>query len=173
MACLLREDYRAVHFDVIDHLGRGEMMRNLKIGLAAAVTAVALAGCMTATQHAAQLPSASERRLTLGVVQRDIHKGMAQSDVATALGSPNIVTQDANGEDTWIYDKIATESAYSQSSASASLGGLLVGGSGAALGGVGASQSSGAASQTQRTLTVVIKFHHGHVASINYNSSSF
>jgi hypothetical protein len=128
---------------------------------------------MTAAQHAQQLPSAEERRLTLGVVQRDIHKGMAQGDVAAALGAPNIVSQDANGQETWIYDKIATETAYSESSASAGIGGVGVGGAGALLGGVNASQASGAASQTQRTLTVVIKFRNGLVSDINYHSSSF
>lgn len=148
-------------------------MQKLKIGLATGVMAMALTGCMTAAQHAEQLPSASERRLTLGIVQRDIHKGMAQSDVATALGSPNIVTQDENGQEVWVYDKIATESAYSTSSISGGVGGGLFGGSGGVLGGVGASQASGAASQTQRTLTVVIKFRAGRVSDINYNSSSF
>jgi len=146
-----------------------------RIGVFVSVLGIAagLSGCMTAAQHAAQLPSASERQLTLGVVQRDIHKGMAQSDVASALGAPNIVSQDADGRETWIYDKIATESAYSQSSASASLGGGLFGASGGAIGGVGASQSSGASSQTQRTLTVVIKFRKNLVDDVSYHSSSF
>jgi hypothetical protein len=93
----------------------------------------ALAGCMTAADHAAQLPSAAERQLTLGVVQRDIRKGMAQGDVASALGAPNIVSQDANGQETWIYDKIASEVAYSQSSVSGGIGGLIAGGGAGAL----------------------------------------
>lgn len=138
-----------------------------------ALAALMLGACTTAAEHAAQLPSASERQLTLGIVQRDIHKGMAEGDVAAALGAPNIVSQDASGEETWIYDKIATESAYSASSASAGVGGLVAGGVGGALGGVNASQASGAASQTERTLTVVIKFKKGLVADIGYHSSSF
>lgn len=136
--------------------------------------AIALSGCMTtAAQHAEQLPSASERRMTLGVVQKEIKKGMSQADVATALGSPNIVSQDANGRETWIYDKIATEVAYSRSSASGIVAGLIVGAGAGALGGLGGSQSAGAASQTQRALTVVIKFKNGIVDDLSYHSSSF
>lgn len=142
-----------------------------------ALQATVLSGCMTAAEHAAQLPSASERQMTLGVVQKDIRKGMSQGDVAAALGAPNIVSQDADGRETWIYDKIATEVAYSQSSASGGVGGLLIGIApgvgGGALGGFGASQSAGAASQTQRTLTVVIKFRKGVVDDLSYHSSSF
>jgi outer membrane protein assembly factor BamE (lipoprotein component of BamABCDE complex) len=137
----------------------------------------ALSGCMTAAQHAAQLPSASERQMTLGVAQKEIKKGMSQGDVAAVLGAPNIVSQDADGRETWIYDKIATEVAYSQSSVSGGIGGLLIGVGagvgGGALGGIGASQSAGAASQTQRTLTVVIKFRNGLVDDMSYHSSSF
>jgi hypothetical protein len=33
--------------------------------------------------------------MTLGVVQKEIHKGLSQADVAEALGSPNIVTRDS------------------------------------------------------------------------------
>jgi len=50
----------------------------------------------------------SEQELTIGTVQKYVHNGMAQDEVALALGSPNIVTQDANGKETWIYDKISS-----------------------------------------------------------------
>lgn len=49
-----------------------------------------------------------EQELTVGTVQKYIHAGMSQDEVAIALGSPNIVTQDANGKETWIYDKIGS-----------------------------------------------------------------
>lgn len=49
-----------------------------------------------------------EQELTIGTVQKFIHNGMAQDEVAMALGSPNIVTQDSNGKETWIYDKIGS-----------------------------------------------------------------
>lgn len=49
-----------------------------------------------------------EQGFTLGVVQKYVHSGMSQDEVAIALGSPNIVTQDANGKETWIYDKMSS-----------------------------------------------------------------
>jgi len=46
--------------------------------------------------------------LTVGVVQKYVRAGMSQDEVALALGSPNIVTQDASGKETWIYDKMSS-----------------------------------------------------------------
>ncbi|MEY4948570.1 MAG: hypothetical protein RL698_781 [Pseudomonadota bacterium] len=100
--------------------------------------------------------------MTVGIVQREIRKGMSQADVATVLGSPNIVTNDGSGRETWIYDKIASEASVSQSSSYATL--LLLGVGGA----------SGAASTTQRTLTVILKFDdQKRVDSFSYNASKF
>lgn len=53
-------------------------------------------------------PPVKEQELTLGVVQKDVKIGSSQDEVAIALGSPNIVTQDAEGKETWIYDKISS-----------------------------------------------------------------
>lgn len=52
--------------------------------------------------------NSQEQGLTVGIVQKYIHNGMSQDEVALALGSPNIVTQDANGKETWIYDKMSS-----------------------------------------------------------------
>ncbi|MBI5598626.1 MAG: hypothetical protein HY890_02685 [Deltaproteobacteria bacterium] len=138
---------------------------------------IILGGCMTASEHAQQLHSDSDRRMTLGIVQKEIRKGMSQADVATALGSPNIVSKDKEGIETWIYDKIATEVSYSSSSVGGGVGGLLIGigaGVGGGLaGGVSGEKAAGAAAQTQRTLTVVIKFKEGVVHDFNYHSSKF
>lgn len=49
-----------------------------------------------------------EQGLTVGLVQKYVHNGMPQDEVVLALGSPNIVTQDANGKETWIYDKMSS-----------------------------------------------------------------
>ncbi len=73
-----------------------------------------LFGCMTAAQHQKSLHSTQEREMTLGIVQKEIRAGMSQADVATSLGSPNIVTKDSSGKETWVYDKIATEASYSK-----------------------------------------------------------
>lgn len=157
---------------------------------------VVMSGCLaiapqkTAAQHQQELGSTQERKMTLGLVQSSIKEGSSQADVATALGSPNIVTQDEKGNDTWIYDKISTENTHSGSSASQAsavsgggglgilgeVGSALVGGvvgvSGASV--QGSSSNTGASSQSQKTLTVVIKFNEKkQVNSIKYQSSSF
>lgn len=135
-------------------------------------------GCMTASQHQQQLSSSQEREMTVGIVQKEIRTGMSQADVAIALGSPNIVTNDGTGKETWIYDKIATEASYSSSKGGVG-GGIGAGGlagSALILGGVGGnySKAAGAASSTQKTLTVVIKFDEKkRVSSFSYHSSKF
>lgn len=132
-----------------------------------------LCGCVTAAKHQQSLPSAEEKKMTVGVVQKEIRKGMSQAEVAQVLGSPNLVTRDKSGAETWIYDKISTEYAYSESSGGVSA--LILGWGGNAAGGVapGYSGSSGASSRTQRTLTVIIKFVDGGVHEYTYHSSSF
>ena len=163
-------------------------------GITVVVAAVVyLTGCVptqqpTAVQHAQTLAPAQERRLTLGVVQSTVREGIDQAAVATALGSPNIVTTDAAGNETWIYDKIATETSHSGSSRSqnAGIGGGVgaagLAGAALALGGMGlggsysrnANDSAGASAQTQRTLTVVIKFDANKLVSkVSYNQSAF
>ena len=138
-------------------------------------------GCRTAAEHYQSLPSAKEREMTVGIVQKEIQVGMSGADVAAALGSPNIVTKDGEGKEVWVYDKIATEVAYSYDRGS--VGGGVAGGLAGAvapigliLGGVGGSYSSGAgaSSSTQRTLTVVIRFDkNSRVESFSYHSSKF
>jgi outer membrane protein assembly factor BamE (lipoprotein component of BamABCDE complex) len=153
-------------------------MKKLMESAVGVLFASALCGCMTAAEHHQSLGSAKEREMTLGLVQKEIRPGMSQADVATALGSPNIVTKDSAGTETWIYDKIATEASYSRSSGGASglagAGGII--GTTLLLGGVGgaASREAGASGSTQRTLTVVIKFDKNSlVESFSYNASKF
>lgn len=133
-------------------------------GLGAICIAVGTAGCLTTTaaQHQQQLGSAAAREMTVGIVQKEIRTGLAADQVIGALGSPNIVTRDAAGHETWVYDKIATEASYSQSSA---YGTILL---------LGTGNAAGAASQSQRTLTVVIKFGPTQqVETFSYHSSRF
>ena len=142
--------------------------------LCAVLCAAVGVGCTTAAQHQASLGSTAEREMTLGVVQKEIRAGLTQEQVVLALGSPNIVTTDEERREVWIYDKIATEAAYSTSSGGISA--LLVG-IGSSIGGAGnasASQSTGATSTSQRTLTVVIKFDADRrVRDFAYHTSSF
>jgi len=100
--------------------------------------------------------------MTVGKVQREIRIGMPSAQVIEALGSPNIVSTDENRLEVWVYDKIATDVSYSNSN-----GGVWL-----ILGAVGG--NSGAASISQRTLTVVIKFDADKkVRDFAYHSSSF
>jgi outer membrane protein assembly factor BamE (lipoprotein component of BamABCDE complex) len=136
-----------------------------------------IGGCMTAGEHQSSLHSSKERDMTLGVVQKEIRVGMSQADVAEALGSPNIVSKDSAGNESWIYDKIATEVSYSRDSGGASadaagagIGSWLL----MASGNVNYSKSAGAMSQTQKTLTVVIKFDENSlVKTLSYHTSKF
>lgn len=149
------------------------MVKNLinapaRFAMAASLLA-ALTGC-TASQHVASVRDDDSERVTVGTVQREITVGTPAARVAEYLGSPNIVTNDEQHRETWIYDKIATEVAYSKSSGT--LGGLIVGGSG---GGFGAgSVGSGATQTSQRTLTVIIHFDDAsRVRDFAYHTSRF
>jgi outer membrane protein assembly factor BamE (lipoprotein component of BamABCDE complex) len=135
-------------------------------------------GCVNAAKHTQELHSTQEREMTVGIVQKEISIGMSQADVAIALGSPNIVSKDKSGKESWIYDKIATEASYSKSSGGVG-GGVGAGGIAGTtliLGGIGGgySKDAGAAATTQKTLTVVIKFNENkEVESFDYHSSKF
>lgn len=138
----------------------------------------AAAGFPASCSHERGLSSTREREMTLGVVQKEIRTGMSQAGVAEALGSPNIVTRDDDGRETWVYDKIATEASYSQSKGdiAGAVGAGGVAGRTLILGGVGGSYGggSGASSSTQKTLTVVIKFDKSsQVSAFSYHMSKF
>ena len=129
-----------------------------KLGFLATVMVLSLAlnGCM-APSHKADV--SSEGNLTVGTVQKEIKKGMSGAEVATTLGSPNIVTTDAQMRETWVYDKITTEVTKSESAAGIPL--LIFG-------------SSGSSSKSQKTLTVVIKFDEkSKVREFAYHTSRF
>jgi len=148
------------------------------LGIIGLFVLAALNGCMSAAEHGQSLHSSQEREFTLGVVQKRVYKGMSQAEVAESLGSPNIVTKDREGDETWIYDKIATEASYSKDTGG--VGGLAGAGGEAGdvliLGGLlgSYSRSAGAAASTQKTLTVVIKFdRQSRVKDFTYHSSKF
>lgn len=122
-------------------------------------------GCMTAAEHQASLPSSQAEEMTVGVVQKEIRVGMSGAEVAEALGSPNIVTKDSAGKETWVYDKIASEVSYSKDAGGTGLIINLFG---------GYNREAGAVSSTQKTLTVVIKYDNkGLVESFSYHASKF
>jgi outer membrane protein assembly factor BamE (lipoprotein component of BamABCDE complex) len=119
-----------------------------------------------------------EQQMTLGLVQRDIKVGTSQVDVAQILGSPNIVTQDADGYETWIYDKVSSIVSYNSSGFGVGIGGFGGGfgsnGGGGGLLNAGYNKNGGVAQSNQKTLTVVLKFDENHnVLSFSYHMSSF
>ncbi len=129
-----------------------------------ATSGIALAACAPAGEHARQVAAASQEgdRLTVGTVQREIRTGMSGADVASVLGAPNIVTTDTKRRETWVYDRIASQQAYSNSAGGANV--LFL----------GAVSRAGAAQTSQRTLTVIINFDEtSKVRDFSYRSSSF
>lgn len=121
------------------------------------VMAIIFTGC--ATQYE-ECPV--ERQFTLGVAQREICQGMPSAEVATALGSPNIVTKDSEGKETWIYDKIATE--VRQSSRASGVFLLILSGC----------REENRYASSQKTLTIVIKFDkNSQVDTVSYHASKF
>lgn len=103
-----------------------------------------------------------EQELTLGIVQKDIKIGSSQDEVAIALGSPNIVTRDSDGKDTWIYDKVSSISSYDERGLYATI--VLA----------GYAKNKGSVQNVQKTLTVVIKFDKNNkVESFTYHMSKF
>lgn len=122
-----------------------------------------LVGC-SANWHAntVQNVTGGGDRLSVGKVQREIKVGMSSADVIQVLGSPNIVSTDDERREVWVYDKIATDTAYSTTGV---YGTILI---------LGAAGNSGAQSTNQRTLTIAIKFDKNNkVRDFSYHQSSF
>lgn len=141
--------------------------------------ALALAG-LAPSARAEESKSADEpeRILTAGLIQRELHEGLLAEEVALALGSPNIVTRDAEGVEAWIYDRISTELRYEQSSKGIGGGGLGAGSIGstglAALIGAHVEREKGSTRLSQRCLTLIVKFDaEGRVAAFSYRVSRF
>ncbi len=117
---------------------------------------VAVAGC---SSDQAEI---KEDRLTVGKVQGEIKVGMAASQVAELLGSPNIVTTDEKRREVWMYDKVSTDRVDTSNS---SFAGLII---------LGTNSRSSSSSQRQRTLTIIIKYdEEKKVRDFAYNSTQF
>ena len=98
----------------------------------------------------------------MGTVQREIKVGLDQAAVIEALGSPNIVSTDAQRREVWTYDKISSDRVETQSG----IGGTIII--------FGGSKSSAASSSNQRTLTIIIYYdEEKKVRDFAYNYSSF
>ena len=128
---------------------------------------VVLGGCGRVQQ---KYPYIQEEKLTLAKAQREIKVGMSSAEVIEVLGSPNMVTSDANHCETWVYDKISTE--VSRSSSGLGIGLLILGGDIGS--GIGAGGSHSSSRSSQKTLTIIIKFDaDSKVKNFTYRASSF
>lgn len=115
-----------------------------------------LGGCQSTNNNS------SKNNLTVGLVQQNIKKGITKDQVVEILGSPNIITSDGNGGETWVYDKISTETNTNRSMSGLGLILLNWGKNGSSV------------SSTQKTLTVIIKFNQNNVVvDFNYRTSTF
>ena len=121
-----------------------------------------LSGC-------APLSGSTDRNLTAGTVQRQIHIGMSGAEVAESLGSPNIVTTDEDRNETWIYDKFSSQVTASETrGATGTLRYLEVWGP------IAATSKSNRKTTSQKTLTVIIKFDElDKVRDFAYHTSRF
>ena len=118
-----------------------------------------LGGCGRVQQ---QSPYVQEEKITLAKAQKEIKEGMSSADVVEVLGTPNMVTSDANHCETWVYDKISTE--VSSSSSNSGVWFLLIGGD----------KSHHSSRSNQKTLTIIIKFDADNkVKNFTYRASSF
>lgn len=138
------------------------------------LTCFILCACSPASKHLQEVRSDAGDRVSVGKVQREIKIGMSSAQVVSVLGSPNIVTTDEMRRENWVYDKVATETAYSTSSGG--IGALILGFAdhGALAPHGGYNNSSGAKSTTQRTLTIILKFDaDSKVRDFAYHNSSF
>jgi hypothetical protein len=152
-------------------------MKRLHVWPLGLVCAVALLGCSTANEHLQAVQADDAGRLSAGKVQREIRLGMTSAEVAEALGVPNVVATDESRREVWVYDRLATEHAYSTSSGGVTAL-ILAGFTGSVAGGGGLLpnffNSAGASSTSQRALTVIVKFTEEHrVRDFAYRQSSF
>ncbi|MCX7736181.1 MAG: outer membrane protein assembly factor BamE [Candidatus Kapabacteria bacterium] len=137
-------------------------MKKLSLFIIASILILTLNNCQSSRESSRNSGYTQEKELTVGLVQKEIKKGMSGAEVAEVLGSPNIVTKDDNGNETWVYDKIATEVNYSENQSSIF---IFIG---------GVSDRSGSKTVTQKTLTVVIKFDdRNKVSSFSYHATKF
>lgn len=123
----------------------------------AVLSAAFLAGCALPVNKQIET-----ERMTVAKAQSQIKIGMSSSEVVEVLGSPNMVTTDRERRETWVYDKVSTSVHAASNTAGVW---LLV---------FGASGNEAATVQTQRTLTIIVKFDEkGLVRDFSYRSSVF
>lgn len=111
---------------------------------------------------------------TLGLVQKELRVGMSQTEVAAALGSPNLVTRSQDGREAWVYDKVATEVQVKSTSIGGGGGAFGPAGPAAWLAWTSGRRRDDRSTTSQRTLTVVIRFDAtANVGTFAFHASQF
>ena len=125
--------------------------------LSLAATALVLAACATPPAPVDQRNST----LTSGSVSLNLHIGeTTQDQVLEVFGSPNIVTMDGQRDEVWSYQRHAT---VSQSSGSSNYWTIILAGGG---------QYADGFQQSQRTITLIIKFDKSKIVSDFHSRTS-
>ncbi len=112
--------------------------------LSLALLATALVGC---AQTQTEPVTTRNSEMTHGNVQLNLKVGeTTQTQVLEVFGAPNITSIDGSGQEVWTYQRAAT---VAQSSSSSGYWTILL---------AGGSRSAAGFEQTQRTMTLIIKF---------------
>lgn len=142
------------------------------MGVTLVVVATGVAGARAGEREKAK--AAPTAAFTLGAVQKELRPGLSQVDVVERLGSPNILTRDAEGREAWVYDKVSSEVEASSGNVGIAGAGAGAGGTVAGLLGITAGKRSEKTKSSQKTLTVVIRFSAaGTVESFTWHDSRF
>jgi hypothetical protein len=143
--------------------------------LCAALVAAVATGCGGGAKGAgggrgapeADQPAPRPGRLSYGAVTSTVKKNQTtQAELLDLFGGPNISTTDADGLETWVYERSASDTDVAGSSdarnlnaffgAGGNVGGATVGGGVA--GGASSSRDRSRTSNSVRNLTVIVKF---------------
>lgn len=107
-------------------------------------------GCQMAPLATIPGRQVETQKITLGSLQSQVREGVSSADVINALGSPNIITSNPDKTETWVYDKIMTESE------------------------VASGYQSAVAVKSTRTFIVTVKFdRQNRVSNVSYRQTSY
>jgi outer membrane protein assembly factor BamE (lipoprotein component of BamABCDE complex) len=126
------------------------------------ISLTVLASCAPYSVPLASIPArqVATQKITVGSAQ-SLKVGMSGADVINALGSPNIITSDAAGGETWVYEKISKEFEFM----TAQDGSWIFS---------PRSQTTGVSSSTERTLIVVVALDSDRkLRKISYRQTTF
>lgn len=117
----------------------------------------------TPQAQAVSAPNAQPSALSYGTVTSVVQRGKTtQADLLQLFGGPNISTTDADGVETWIYERSVTQtdvaSNATNSQAAAKLGLFFKSVELGASGSTGRSASAASTTTSIRSLTAIVKF---------------